>query len=329
MGFFISFVSRNFRYKSIVKMRSLETMATTTPLRYPGGKSVMTDFIKNFILTNKMEDVCYAEPFAGGAGAALNLLTDNIVDNIIINDASIPIFSFWKSLVEYSEEFLYLFDKTPINLNEWLKQKDIFENKCSEFSVEMGFATFYLNRCNRSGILKAGPIGGNTEEKQKLAKYKIDARFNKTNLRPKLEVIIKLKNKITVSNLDAIEFITQCQKLSIKDRRKLLIYLDPPYYIHGSELYMNFYIHKDHLALAKLLSKSTVFKWILSYDNVEEIQKLYKRFDLYTFDLTYTVQTSKQGKELLTHSKNSVLPSNLIIPRATTDIEIKKIEFGN
>lgn len=304
-------------------------MATTTPLRYPGGKSVMTDFIKNFILINKMEGVCYAEPFAGGAGAALNLLTDNIVDNIIINDASIPIYSFWKSLIEHSERFLYLFDTTPITIDEWFKQKSIFENNNSAFSVELGFATFYLNRCNRSGILKAGPIGGNTINKQSKAKYKIDARFNKTGLRPKLETIIELKNKIKVSNLDAIEFIKQCQKSSIKSRRKLLVYLDPPYYIHGSELYMNFYVHQDHIELAKLLKKSTVFKWLLSYDNVEEIQRMYRGFDLYAFNLTYTVQTTKQGKELLTHSKNSVLPSNLIIPRATTDIEIKKIEFGN
>lgn len=300
-------------------------MAITTPLRYPGGKSVMTIFLKNFITANNMTNVCYAEPFAGGAGAALNLLVSKDVDNILINDASIPVYSFWESIVNHSDEFLSLFDNTPINIGEWERQRNIFINHDEQFSVELGFATFYLNRCNRSGILKAGAIGGNSTDKQKKAKYKIDARFNKRSLRPKLEVIRNLKNRITISNLDAIDFLNQCQNLNTETKENLLIYLDPPYYVHGSELYMNSYIHEDHQKLAEQLRATTILKWILSYDNVDQIKDIYQDFDLYTFDLKYTVQTAKTGKELLTHSQNSVLPENREIPRATRSIPLVRI----
>lgn len=300
-------------------------MAITTPLRYPGGKSVMTGFLENFITTNKMTNVCYAEPFAGGSGAALNLLVNKSVDKIVINDASIPIYSFWKSLTEYSCEFLHLFDNTPVNITEWNNQKRIFTERDKEFSIELGFATFYLNRCNRSGILKAGPIGGNSIEKQTKAKYKIDARFNKKNLRTRLETIISLKDKIRVSNLDALDFINMYNNLNNNKKEKLLIYLDPPYYVHGAELYMNSYTHEDHQLLSDSLRETEVLRWILSYDNVEQIRNIYQDFILYTFNLKYTVQTARTGKELLCHSINSVLPENLEIPRSSGAIPLSVI----
>lgn len=300
-------------------------MAIATPLRYPGGKSVMTKFLENFITANNMTNVCYAEPFAGGSGAALNLLTNRSVSRILINDASIPLYSFWESIVNHSDEFLLLFDNTPINIEEWERQRNIFFNHGAEFSVELGFATFYLNRCNRSGILKAGAIGGNSAEKQERAKYKIDARFNKESLRPKLEAIINLRDSITISNLDAIDFLEQCQNLNDEVKENLLIYLDPPYYVHGSELYMNSYIHDDHQALADKLRATNILKWILSYDNVDEIKNIYQDFDLYTFNLKYTVQIAKTGKELLTYSYNSILPENREIPRATHPIPLIRI----
>lgn len=300
-------------------------MATTTPLRYPGGKSVMTGFLANFIASNNMVNVCYAEPFAGGAGAALNLLINRSVDRILINDASIPLYSFWESIVNHSGDFLLLFDNTPINIEEWERQRNIFFNHSAEFSVELGFATFYLNRCNRSGILKAGAIGGNSAEKQERAKYKIDARFNKESLRPRLEAIINLRDSITISNLDAIDFLEQCQNLNDEAKENLLIYLDPPYYVHGSELYMNSYIHDDHQALADKLRATTILKWILSYDNVDEIRNIYQDFDLYTFNLKYTVQIAKTGKELLTYSHNAILPESREIPRTTNSIPLVRI----
>ena len=298
-------------------------MAVSTPLRYPGGKSVMTPFLEEFILVNNMQNVVYAEPYSGGAGAALNLLFQKSVDSIIINDASIPVYSFWESITNFSGRFMYFFENTPITIPEWERQRDIFVTHNTKFSVELGFATFFLNRCNRSGILKAGVIGGNSMEKQETAKYKIDARFNKDLLRERLQKIIENRERIAIKNLDALVFLEQCSNLSIDEKQNLLIYLDPPYYIHGAELYMNSYQHEDHIALSNSLRDLDIIRWILSYDNVPAIKQLYcDEYDLYTFDLKYTVQGAKTGKELLCHSQNSILPFNLEITRASGAIPL-------
>src|SRR5690606_8065213 len=128
-----------------------------------------------------LKNVVYAEPYCGGAGAAINLLLGDKVESIQINDISLGIFSFWYYLVNKSDEFLELFNKTDINLEEWYKQKAIVKDS-KEPSLELGFATFFLSRTNRSGILSAGPIGGKDPEKQAIAKYDISCRYNKDQL---------------------------------------------------------------------------------------------------------------------------------------------------
>lgn len=292
-----------------------------TPLRYPGGKSVMASLIDEIISINSLKDVIYAEPYAGGAGAAIKLLLDNKVEAIRINDISIGIFSFWHYLINDFKKFLYFMETVEVNLNEWKKQKNVFLNSKVP-SFELGFATFYLTRTNRSGILNAGPMGGNTNEKQELAKYKIDCRFNKNSLLNQFENIVKYKNRIKVTNYDALDF------LNLLKGDSHLVYLDPPYYTKGKELYYNFYKHLDHFLLSEYLKKINNFKWLLSYDNVIEIQKLYSEFPLYEFNLTYTAQSVKKGSELFTHSENIILPKNPMLKRRANNIELLPLNLS-
>lgn len=267
----------------------------STPLRYPGGKSIMSPFFEELIELNSLKDVIYSEAYAGGAGAAINLLLNNSVKAVRINDASRGIYCFWNSLIKEGERFLEKVVNTQVTLKEWHAQRLIFKNQESD-SFELGFATFFLSRTNRSGILAAGPIGGQDEKTQQSAKYKIDCRFNKAELIKRLERIIANRDKIFVSNFDALDFLKQ-----IRDENAL-VYLDPPYYSQGKALYLNYYQHEDHLVLANFLKDSADFNWVLSYDSVPEIIKLYPDFPLYEFVLNYTAQNSKKGKELLIHS---------------------------
>ena len=290
----------------------------TSPLRYPGGKSVITSLIEDIIKENALTRVVYAEPYAGGAGAALNLLADGIVDYIQINDACVAVFSFWKFLTSAPDDFMRMFENTDVNLDEWQKQRTIFQTKKMP-SLELGFATFFLSRCNRSGILYAGPMGGQDFDGQKNAKYKIDCRFNKNTLRKQLLKVISLKERISVFNDDAIDFL----KNIAKDNS--LVYIDPPYYEKGKQLYMNFYEHKDHQKLAAFLTENNDMKWILSYDNVMPIQRLYSDFDLYAFNLNYSVQSHKKGIELFTHSPAIKMPKKPLIRNSKTSILLEKV----
>ena len=279
----------------------------------------MTPFFDRVIASKREgQNIVYAEPYAGGAGTAINLLLSGKVHSIMINDAAIGIYSFWHSLVNEGDRFIQMIRNTPVDLIEWKRQRQVFKSARTP-SFELGFATFYLCRTNRSGILSAGPIGGQDEKMQKEATYKIDCRFNKMDLIARIQRIIEQRHRIAVSNLDALDFLRQ-----INDKYAL-VYLDPPYYDQGKALYLNYYQHEDHVKLANYLRYQARFDWVLSYDNVPAILSLYADFPLYQFNLSYTAQDVKQGSELLTHSPGLQFPCPLNIKKKGGHISIMGI----
>lgn len=290
-----------------------------TPLRYPGGKSMMTNFFIDLFKINDLHNVVYAEPYAGGAGAAINLLLSNSVDRILINDANIGIYSFWRYVVEENNRFSDLIQNCEVSIREWRRWKDVFKT-ATEPSFELGFATFFLTRTNRSGVLNAGPIGGTTEIQQAEAKYKIDCRFNRQNLSKKILEIGSHSEQIEISNLDALAFLQRNNM-----REDLFVYLDPPYFRQGKSLYMDYYKQENHQSLADFLREMALFDWVLSYDNVPEIRMMYKSFPLYEFDLNYSVRTIRKGKELLLHSGHISLPDDLMLKRKGKKLSLKLI----
>jgi DNA adenine methylase len=267
----------------------------------------MTNFFVDLFLRNGLQEIVYAEPYAGGAGAAINLLLDGHVNEIIINDANIGIYSFWNALVNESERFIQTINTIPVTLSEWYTQRDILQ-KSTKPSFELGVATFFMSRTNRSGVIFGGAIGGSTEEKQSNAKYKIDCRFNKQDLIQRLKIIAENKRRIKITNEDALAFLRQLDN-------NVFVYLDPPYYVKGKSLYMNHYTDKDHEGLASFLQNEAHFNWVLSYDDVPQIRRMYMNSDLYRFPLKYTVSKKQVGYELLTHSDNIHFPESLTIRR--------------
>ncbi|HEY4543892.1 MAG TPA: DNA adenine methylase [Tissierellaceae bacterium] len=273
-----------------------------SPLRYPGGKNKVYNYIKYVIQKNK--NTSYIEPFAGGAAIAIKLLLRNEVNRIFLNDFDPAIYCFWYSSIFYTEEFIQLIESTPINMEIWYMQSEVQKNKeqlnPSDKSdcLKLGFSTFFLNRTNRSGILKAGVIGG----KDQSGNYKMDCRFNKEDLIERIQLIARHRNSIYLYNLDAIDFIEQV----IKKTRNSLTFFDPPYYEKGPVLYTNFYKHKDHVELANVIHSQMKNRyWLLTYDTAPQIQDIYKDFNLKSLEyyLNYSVSTPTKGKEFMYFSK--------------------------
>ncbi|HEJ9638217.1 MULTISPECIES: DNA adenine methylase [Morganellaceae] len=267
-----------------------------SPLRYPGGKSKLSPHIKEIITLNRQDKGIYVEPYAGGAGVALYLLLEEVVSEIHINDADIAIYSFWKTLTEHLDDLIDFIENVHITMDTWYEKKYILENSALFTLKDVGFATFFLNRTNRSGILKGGVIGG----KKQNGEYRLDARFNKVNLLKKILKISEFRKRIKVSNIDAADFLLGLKsKLNDND----LIYLDPPYYIKGQGLYRNFYNHDDHVNIMNILSDSN-FKWVVSYDNNDEIKKMYQKFHQKEYTLNYSANAKLKGKEVIIYSNN-------------------------
>jgi DNA adenine methylase len=220
---------------------------------------------------------------------------------VIINDIDRSIYAFWFSVLNYTDDLCEKIRLTDVNVEEWKKQKEVQHNKENANLLELGFSTFFLNRTNRSGIIKGGIIGGKNQD----GYWKIDARYNKEKLIERIETISKYKDKISLYQMDAIDFLNSILPLLDK---KSLIYFDPPYYNQGSALYVNYYKHQDHKNLSKFIQKLNC-KWILTYDYVPEILEMYKNVDKKTLSLRYSAAEAKSGKELIAFSKKFEVPT--------------------
>jgi DNA adenine methylase len=280
--------------KNIVKSPSKHY----SPLRYPGGKASLSNFLSNVIQTNKIKKCTYVEPYAGGAGAALTMLVSKQVDRIVINDFDKAIYSIWRSILDHKNDFIDKIKSTEVTIDEWHRQREIYRNKKSR-QLDLGFAAFFLNRTNRSGIIEGGPIGGSSQS----GKWLVDARYNKTGLIDRIKTIAAHRSRIEVTNRDGIELLTDIYK-----EKNQFVYLDPPYYIKGSCLYLNHYEENSHEKLAQFLNEHNNFYWILTYDNVSQIKKLYSDRRHYKFNLNYHIDLPKIGRELLVISDKIAYP---------------------
>ncbi|MGD1904152.1 MAG: DNA adenine methylase [Geitlerinemataceae cyanobacterium] len=280
-------------------------MLYTSPLRYPGGKRKLANFVKLIYRSNNLLDSEYLEPYAGGASIALHLLYDEYVRYIHINDIDISIFAFWHSAIYETQELCDLIRNVPVTIEEWRKQKSIQlcgrDDINAVSMVDFGFSTFFLNRTNRSGIINGGVIGGKNQD----GKWKIDARFNKEDLIERIKKIGRYRDRIHLSNLDALDFL-DAKSDNIKPDS--LIYLDPPYFMKGAEdLYMKFYKQEDHLRVSKKVKKLKN-NWVISYDNAPEIRRLYSECKSLTYDIHYSARKRYRGTEVMFFSKKLRVP---------------------
>lgn len=272
-----------------------------SPLRYPGGKGKLSHFVQLLVEHNLLIDGHYVEPYAGGASVALSLLFNEYVRTIHINDYDYRIFCFWYSAINETEEFCKLIKETKVDIETWEKQKIIQQDYKNHGIIEIGFSTFFLNRTNRSGILKAGIIGGISQN----SNWKIDARFNKEDLIKRIEKISRYSKRIHLYNSDAAELIQELNKVLPQNT---LFYFDPPYYKKGKDLYINFYEHCDHVQIASLISTLKNRYWLVSYDNDDNIKALYKKYLQKTYELNYHAANPSKGKEILIFSDNLIVP---------------------
>lgn len=278
-----------------------------SPLRYPGGKVKLYSYFVELIRINKLYDCVYAEPYAGGAGLALKLLAHGFVSKVEINDIDPAISSFWRAILNKTDEFCEKIDATELTVDEWRRQREVYQSGVAAGEFELGFAAYFLNRTSRSGIIEgSGPIGGYSQT----GEWKIDARFNKKVQIDQIRQISSFRESITVTTANALEF---CRERINEPGR--LFYLDPPYYVKGSKLYKNFYKHEDHKNIAAILIDNINSNWVLSYDYADPIVNLYKALQPTIYQLPYSAGPSVAGSEVIFSGSTLILPGAQFLPR--------------
>ncbi len=278
----------------------------------------MAPFVKTLLKENRLLDGEYVEPYAGGAAIALELLFHEYVSRIHINDISKPLHAFWKSVLDRTEAFCRLVVKTPLTVAQWDKQKRVLEHQADYDDVEIGFAFFFLNRTNRSGILNGGIIGG----RDQTGPWKIDARYNARELAHRIEAIARMRNRINLTRQDALKFLGDGVT---RWPQETLIYLDPPYYVKGRDLYYDYYEPGDHASVAEFMKQGVrQQRWIVSYDNVKPIRTLYRGARHLVYDIGYSARVASQGSEVMFFCDRLKVPT-LIGPVQLTENHTRTI----
>lgn len=268
--------------------------AFISPLRYPGGKAKLGPFFARILASQPEPITAYAEPYAGGAGAGLFLLSEGHIDRLLINDLNPGIAAFWRAILNHTDEFIERIEQDQISLEAWHQHRACYLSPEGRGDLELGFSTFFLNRCNRSGILTARPIGGLAQA----GNWKIDARFNRAGLVGRIRHIKALAPRISVSQKPALDFISSFARR----RTPTLLYVDPPYLVKGEELYMSSHSWQDHEKVAGVLAR-TRHPWILTYDVDDRVRNLYPLHRCLSYSISHTAQTQKVGREFMLFSQ--------------------------
>jgi DNA adenine methylase len=244
----------------------------------------------------------YAEPYAGGAGVAVELLLRNRVSKIHLNDSCAGVYAFWHSILNETERFCRKISRASLTVDEWRNQREVFKSRQGADLFDLGFAMFYLNRCNRSGITTGGVIGGLAQK----GEWKIDARFPRNDLITRVEAIAARRSSIKIRNWDAERFLVD---YVAKLPTETLVYCDPPYFRKADRLYPNHYSPRDHERLATVIQVKVKRPWIVSYDACEEITAHYLVRRTFRYMLQYNAARAYKGAEMFIFSDKLQIPT--------------------
>lgn len=290
----------------------IRNKAPVSPLRYPGAKRWMANYIRLSITQNDVQPELFVEPFAGGASVSLSVLHEGLATRIGLIDRDPLIAAFWKTLFFDTEWLIEQVQQTEVTLQKWnyLKiQKPVTVR-------DKAFKCLYLNRTSFSGILKsnAGPIGG----KEQTSPYKIDCRFNKETIIKRIQRIAKYRDRVAfIWNLHWKTALGRIHYMQERDQisQSVLFYLDPPFYKKAEQLYTYSFKHNDHILLRNYLVSCSQ-PWILSYDSCPEIIEMYLDGGFRTNDVNLIYKTQRHGRGL----GKEVIVSNL--PKMISELQL-------
>lgn len=259
-----------------------------SPLRYPGGKSKIIDFLSGQFRKRQM--YAFVEVFAGGASVGLSLLQADIIQRLVLNDTDPGVYAFWNTIKENPEKLLTRLAEKKPTLDDFKHAQEMLDHPERHSSEDLAWSELICNRLGYSGITKAGPLGGWNGTQQQLL-----ARWNASTLSKRIRTIHAMADRITVTRLDAKELLEQ----SAYWNQRSTCFIDPPYVDQGVRLYREFFKQEDHEDLARMVN--SLYQGfhgadiIITYDDSELIRRLYPYADVIEVGRNYSCNTKRRN----------------------------------
>lgn len=269
--------------------------------RFPGGKKKLRKNIISKLSEFSGYDL-YIEPFFGGGSIGLDFIKNSDVKSIWMNDKDFALSCLWTSVIKCPSLLKYYVRNFTPSVDLFLEYKKYllsdlsFENKFSKI-VEIGFKKLAIHQISYSGlgVKSGGPLGGIYQK----SKYKINCRWSPEYICKNIDYYNNVFTNLDVKHNCCTFFDFE---EVFKNKNTSLIYLDPPYFEKGSELYQYSFLEEDHVRLSKILQE-TNHHWLLSYDDCEQIRDLYSWATIQECPVTYTINGSIKKQELLIYAK--------------------------
>lgn len=250
--------------KTTPKVVNVSSVPQRSPFRYPGGKTWLIPVVRKWLKQSR-DAKKLIEPFAGGGIVSLTAAFENMADQIVMVELDPEVAAVWEVIINGDHKWLadkiFTFDLTSENAMSILQKKE-------KTIKEQAFSTILKNRIFHGGIITKGSGLIKNGENGK----GIKSRWYPKTLHDRIMAVAYVKTKMKFVTGDAFSEMTK-----IKNEKNTYSFIDPPYTVAGKRLYTHFEI--DHDALFALTAQLKG-KFMLTYDDTEEIRTLTQKYDL-------------------------------------------------
>lgn len=259
----------------LVKQNNVTFKKRLSPLRYPGGKSKLIDFVGEEINPEQLQTV--VSPFTGGGSVEWALLESGLTTHLVLNDKDPDVSNFWSTVVHQPKQLIHYIEQYPLSESLYQKAHSYMTTATHNVTdnVEKAFLFLINNRCSFSGIYNAGRMGGKNGSLAKLSQ-----RYNPTTLIRQINTLTKLVDAKHIT----VEVFNQSYEDIIEDyawSKHTTLFIDPPYITEqASSIYRHSFNDDHHHALFSQLNNfwhsHPSVDILLFYDNHHRINE----FDL-------------------------------------------------
>jgi len=241
------------------KVINVSSVPQRSPFRYPGGKTWLIPYVRQWLGSTNSQNKELIEPFAGGGIVSLTAVAEKRVKQALMVELDEDVAAVWQTLLSNDAQWLgdkiVAFTVTKSNVESVLAASP----SCLR---DRAFAVLLKNRMSHGGILAngAGLLKHGENGKGLLS------RWYPETLRSRIIDIQNYKTKVNFVQGDGFQVLRDNAH-----RPDALFFIDPPYTIAGRRLYR--YPDVDHAELFRIAS-TLQGSFLITYDNADEIRKL-------------------------------------------------------